>query len=657
MTWEAEEMTGEELRWQRYKRYNATQKGKGRRPIYVPKPFVGVDGEGGNVGGEHIYPLLRAGESTIVNRKGLTLYQALGFLANLNRDFTYVAYFFDYDVTMMVKHMRTERLERLLNPELRTVERRGKTIRLPLDYDDYQLDYLPRKYFRVREKGGDWRTINDVGTFFQCSFVKALELWEIGTTEQRKAIAKGKEQRSTFGELSKETEDYNELECKLLAQLMETFREVQKYRPQRWQGPGELATAVLKAHRVPRTKEYDIPAAVLEGAQSSYYGGRFEVAATGLIPGPITQLDINSAYPHAMTYLPCLVHGQWTEQPLLPKEALYLAFGHFLARYKERPAFMGLPVRRDNGTIMWPASGRGWYWSWEIEAARDWQAFIPEQVWKYQTSCQCKPFDFVPAMYEERLRLGKDRRGYAAKLQINSLYGKLCQSVGKPAYANPIWASLITAHCRAKVYAMARWAEKLGHKPLMIATDGLFLQGDPQTMWEGNKELGGWSIAQHDWLFIVQPGLYWTTDTYTKTRGVPLSVVLANKRKFYGEWDQWLQEQRDYPNLNPPPSVPLKLTGFIGARLAMARGKPETMGKWVEETRNVSFEWHNKRTERPYQWHDTWVEHGICRGDPKRESMPYSRDIGRWRDSLKLEDSFGQEDWPDWAPYVLSGEG
>lgn len=72
-----------------------------RRNPQLRKPFCGVDGEGGNFPSGHEYMLLRAGEFALETGKPLTSIECLGFLADLPKDRIYVAYFFDYDVTMI----------------------------------------------------------------------------------------------------------------------------------------------------------------------------------------------------------------------------------------------------------------------------------------------------------------------------------------------------------------------------------------------------------------------------------------------------------------------------------------------------------------------------------------------------------------------------
>src|SRR5215472_7580485 len=191
-------------------------------------PFIGVDGEGGNVpeegtlfGTRHQYLSLRAGAELLETGHPLEFRECMSFLCEMPRYSIPVAFFFDYDVTMMLRTAPRDRAYRLLHPELRR-GRDGNV--LPVDIDEFQVDYLPHKEFRVRRRGTSrWTVISDVGQFFQSSFLTALEKWDVGTPEEREFIRKGKSMRADFAELTDETRAYNALECLLLEQLMTDF--------------------------------------------------------------------------------------------------------------------------------------------------------------------------------------------------------------------------------------------------------------------------------------------------------------------------------------------------------------------------------------------------------------------------------------------------
>lgn len=688
--------------------------GKGRKEgtetrRVLDSSFVGVDGEGGNIEtGYHAYFLLSAGRRKIVpsgSAARLTTRECLDFLSRLQSDKCYVAYFFDYDVTKICEDLPWSKLNRLVHRSLRL--RTDGLGTFPVDYENFQLDYLPRKEFKVRRQipSGDpntiqwspWITINDVGSFFQCRFVEALEKWDVGTEEERAAIERGKEARGSFdySEIEDITE-YNQLEIRLLQLLMEKFRKACKrtgYVPSRWQGPGLLAEAMLRAHRVPPTKEVaflhdEKYSGVLEYAANAFYGGRPEISAVGPVNRPVWQYDINSAYPSAMRYVPCLRHGEWTYTETVDIEDLDFPTGQLGERYAlclgdfgprvrakpsvsssraRRPLYFGLPFRGPDGTITYPAHGRGWYWSFEINASIH-QRFDVSGAWIYRRTCVCAPLAFVDSVYSERIRIGKDAAGVVLKLGLNSLYGKTVQSVGKPKYSNSIWGSFITAMCRTQVqyfiHSSPVCKDNAGHwcgeDVIMIATDAVFSLTE-RTDIVCNESLGGWSVEHHKrGMFLVQPGLYFgSSGKRAKTRGVPREVITDAEQEFRANFDTLAStgtlESGD---------VRVRQQIFCGIRYSLHRRNTKLLGQWIdfneggEPGKVVKFDWASKRawypTLSPVQDGRSYIQTFPQEGSRGMSTVPYSRNIGGLlnRDESRL--AFA--DNPDWAVTLEVGE-
>ena len=335
-------------------------------------------------------------------------------------------------------------------------------------------------------------------------------------------------------------------------------------------------------------------------ANQAYHGGRFEVSHLGLLNGPIYEYDLRSAYPAAMLDLPCPLHTRWEHKPRghrLPTSGIYLAkvsFSH------PDGLWCGLPFRH-NGALFWPFQGTGWYWSIEIEAARRFLGakIIVHELWIARRECDCRPFDWVREVYEERRRIGSDTRGYPLKLGVNSLYGKMAQRCGRGPYHDAVSAGLITALTRARLL------EPLGRDPeavVMLATDAVFSRR-PLALDVG-QGLGQWEC--HEWpdLFIAQPGVYWSPSKLSKlvkSRGAPRSVIGEAAPRFVELWNEWhdLLRQPGARKLilaeRQIPSVPVTVRVFNGCRIALHRGKPWLAGKWEDVQRCESFEWRTKR--------------------------------------------------------------
>jgi hypothetical protein len=603
------------------------------------RPFMGVDGEGGGTDelGRQNYFLMAAVAGTseaYVRHAGgeaLTVSDCIESLLGLPAEPILVGYGIGYDVTQILRGIKEPRLRQILNPP------QGRNGPCYTYWGDYAIIYQQGQYFRVARLDrtepkpvilrGSSRTVYETLGFFQCSFVKAIIDWNIGDEAGRALIAKNKNRRDEFSELTDEIVGYCVLECHYLAMLMTQFREVctaAGILPERWSGAGWLASALLKKHGVPKrpltaresaalaeqkpakrpkTKESRRPERDKEfeiAANKAYHGGRFEVSAIGPIPGPIYKYDIRSAYPAAMPHLPCPQHTRWEHRPRakrLPESGFYLAKISF--SHPDGP-WCGLPFWL-KPTLFWPLQGTGWYWSPEIEGAQRYLRadVVVRDLWVARCDCSCRSFDWVNGLYEERRRIGSDTRGYPLKLGLNSLYGKTAQRCGRGPYHDVVSAGLITAVTRARLLEAL---SQNPHSVVMLATDAVFSRERlPLDIGEG---LGQWEEKVWPDLFIAQPGVYWSPsklDESVKSRGAPRSVIGKAAPRFQEVFAEWLAlmhrpgamdrllEERHIP------TVPVTVRVFYGCRLALARGKSWLAGKWGDETRTVRFEWKTKR--------------------------------------------------------------
>jgi hypothetical protein len=625
----------------------------------TPRRFCGVDGEGGQAGllpvQDHHYYLLRAGEFVLETGEPLSWVECLKFLAELPTDRIWVSYFFDYDVTMMLRDAPEERVRRLLDTDCRRIP--GKPCSsFPVDIGRFQVDYLPHKEFRVRQWIGPgpkdysaWVIIHDTGTFFQSSFVLALTKWFADEPQLKPVIdqiAEGKNQRNNFGAVTEYEREYNRLEIAMLERLMEKFRDLCSeldMRPLKWQGPGNLVSAVFRREKLPRNNQvklFDTHPELIRMANAAYYGGRFEVSTFGDIEGTVYQYDINSAYANTYRNLPCLLHGSWTRVgPGKFGQRGRIRVLDVTFRHDSKFHWGSLPVRTPKGTLIFPRVGRGFYWSPELDNAARYGVHVESHGgWEYRQTCECRYFGFVDDMYAARARIGKDVRGLPLKIVLASTYGKLAQSVGCAPYSNPIWSGLIVSTVRAQL-ADAALRNQRGCDVLMLATDGVFSRS-PIDLPIGER-LGEWDYKEHDGMFIVQSGVYFLPGEdktkVTKTRGVPQSKVIASEDEFRQVWSRYLAG-------GSLEAVPVHLRNFIGLRLAIARNSfGTTAGQWVPQKKSISFDWNSKRT-KPHRVGSAIVTEMIP-GSPQLTSVPYDRIIGGIRARERLE----YADTPDWG--------
>lgn len=597
------------------------------------KRFIGCDGEGAgkDLQGRQHYMLFRMGDRELWTGKPLLTLEILQFILSAPADDYYVGFSFGYDVTMILRDLPDDKLKDLIERKYQ----HSDTV-----WNGFGLNYLHKNYLRVsriasgpgkpKSVPGSGRTIYETFGFFQKSFVVSATDFGAGIAEERAMIAATKDQRGkddwTIGTLER---DYCAVECRMLGEMMETFRAncinirtdklPKGLRPRTWNGAGKLASATHKAYGTLRAADLvahrpggvGTPPEVLAMAQTAYYGGRFEVTRIGRVPGPIYEYDLNSAYPSAMLRLPCLLHGEWRKVSpawlrAAPPEALWLAsfrFRHTVPAGGVANLY-GLPVRQDRqpepknaGRLFWPNEGNGVYWSPEYQAARKLgceATFHKTGGWAFETKCDCQPFAWVSELYAERKRLGSQTAGYPLKLAINALYGQLARRVGdNPPYANLIWAGLITALTRARMIdAAALDPDAIA----MIATDGL-LSTRKLELPIGDA-LGEWETKRYDdGVFIAQPGIYWgdrpTDDAKRRQKSRGISLAFFGRpgvtERFESAWQDFRDADRAAGKGGVavfPPVVPLHVDLFIGTKLAVSRGKPQTSGRWITAVDN-----------------------------------------------------------------------
>ncbi len=598
--------------------------------------FIGVDGEGWtDKSGQHHYITFTVGENTLYTGEPLKMLDVFEFLTAhpVEKNLYYVSYFFDYDVTMILRE-----LAQASPDEARSLFNNYE--QHYLWYRHYGINYIPKKHFTLKRWTEDNTekpiTVHDVQGFYQCSFVDALNKYEIGTKKQRDKIASMKALRGEFTPaMIKKIISYSELECELLAELVADIRDRGEQvciNPSPYEGPGPMAGRALKNYIGGAGWDYDkelVPQTVMSMAAKAYYGGRFEICAHGPVKQPVFQYDINSAYPAAMLQMPCLRHGKWKKGI---HSDLYLA--HISWKYggkKRTGAAMPFPVRTKQGAIVFPESGEGWYWSAEIELAKkDSHVIKIKSAYSYIKNCDCSPpFHWIQNLYDERQLMEKKKKGTGIilKLVLNTLYGKTVQSRPKLGrWNNMIYGSLITSLTRAKIFEVNL------HTPvLMFATDAVFtLKPIPKHfIYDG---LGGFDLAaKYNQLTIFQPGIYFSHgEAKFKTRGVPKKTFREYAKKLEAislKWDEGLE---------------IELINHLSMRLGLHFGGEHIndIGNWIRSPRFACASPELKRIPKKIKRNGityTAPYHGPMKTVPWTESVRLRQDELKLFDDLLLE--------------------
>lgn len=463
---------------------------------------IGVDGEGE----DGRYTLLaacddRGFERYIEDREGLDTERCLRFLTSLPPKPFVFGFAFSYDVNMI--------LCSLTHDELFTLAQWGRIF-----WRDWRIAHVPGKALTITHRSSKRTCIVwDLYPWIQSSFVKMLEDFNLADTATLERISSMKDQRSDFSEVPMELiRTYCLEECQLLSKAVKMLLDLilaSGYKTSVFYSPGSLSAAVMKAHKVNDYRLEGEGGVLAEALEEAYVGARAEVAQVGPIEGPLYESDINSAYPAAISELPCFAHGVWRKyrrgRPITDTTLIRV-------KWKTKPNVLWgpFPVRPRVGSLRFPTSGEAWIWGREARIGETvCKEFEILGGWEWVQKCDHKPFAFVAQIYDRRRQL-KDEGSpleYVFKLILNSIYGKIAQrpyGSAEPMWRYMPWAGLITSGVRA---ILMEQICAVGQSHVILAATDCLITDKPLKVPVG-PELGAWSVHEYEELFIAGPGFY-----------------------------------------------------------------------------------------------------------------------------------------------------
>lgn len=610
---------------QRQARYRNSE--KHHRNSTRKRPFIMWDGEGITVDdGSHLYTSFASSAGTrIQDDNGLRTREIFRVLLEskaAHPDAINVVYGASYDFNMWLSDLSEDHLNRLYEQQ-------------SIYWQTYRLAWRRGKSFRVTDReSGLSITIYDVVSFFQCPFVKACDDYLGEQFYKRDLVVASKAVRGTFTVEDQATVDeYNDAELvngvMLMNELRERLHKVGLH-PSRWDGPGAIATALLKRENIQNAMATP-PGSVMRAARFGYSGGRFEVIRCGNVSGKAYEYDINSAYPSALRYVPNLNRGKWIHSSESELPDLFTTFGIYRVSWRGRDVNLRLPqpffARAADGSVSYPHYVTGWYWAPEITTAVEYvkryggELIIHEGYEFIEDDPDDKPFAFVEPMYRKRQALKKagDGAHVGLKLGLNSLYGKTCQRVGAfydekkgtwkvPPFHQLEWAGFVTSHCRASVLMAA--LEDLS-SIIAFETDALFSM-KPLNVKTGSY-LGEWEYTEFDHLCYVQSGFYFGEvdgKPFAKTRGVDRGTMTFED----------VREKLSRENINER-YADAQLTRFVGLGIARQLRDFSRWRRWETSPKKIMLDPQGKRVHEqceecdgngltPNRWHYTYPPFG-----------------------------------------------
>ena len=597
-----------------------------KRPPAMEREFIAWDCEGYSPDNLDYVPqeICLFGNSNLeyITGEGIPTKDCLKLICEtgrMNPTAMHVAFAFGYDVNMICRDIPKFLLLKLFAGEV-------------IFWEDYRIEYIPKKWFQVTQMFGVRTTvrIQDVFSFFGCSFVAALSSWDVCNADELAFIAAGKAQRSTFtlDALDETILPYWSSEIVLLRTLCERLRSVLHsggFDIQDWYGPGCIANYVFKQRGMKQCMDRELPDEILSASQFAYAGGRFELLRAGLYDGDVYTADINSAYPYAMSLMPNLARGYWHFTTSID-EIAETARGYFNSFSGQRcngprmamvdctyelgkgarnhDSQVGWPYpgvhRNKLGQILYPFRNSTWMHLPEFSVIQHLSDTEPNAfaelaihgAWIFYDDGSY-PFDWVSELYSQRAawkRAGNPAQ-LAAKLAINSLYGKMAQRVGGKDGKIPTWHQLeyaghITSHCRAQVWlAGERWQ----HGVFAFETDGVFSTTPFPGLSTGEGDgLGQWKVEHYTGVLYLQSGVYWLRDENgdwkpPKARGVPRAQLRIEEAMTCLDT-----------------GLPLQVESYTFAGFNVAsKQRNKKWRTWVTEPKEFSFGGTGKRNHLP----------------------------------------------------------
>jgi hypothetical protein len=423
--------------------------------------------------------------------EGLTSKALLDFLYQNAKQYNFF-FRIDYDVNMILYDVEKEKIIELF--EKNETEIFG-----------YKIKYFRHKIFSINNK-----KFYDVANFFQTSLINTIEILKINLTDKEKkflALMKAKRGAFSIKDRNKIIE-YSLLENQLGLKIVNKIYDLI---------PDELKTYALYGSSAIAQKflKGKIKSNILFNTsifENCYFGGRMEVLKIGTFNN-VYKYDINSAYPNVIKELREPINYEikkYSGEKIIDTNIYELEFNH------NKPNEIGcFPIRLKSGYLVFPKSGKGFYFGCEVKEAIKRKVNINIlNVCEVKLGKKIFANNEIEKMYKLRLKYKEqnDLRNLIYKILLNSIYGKFAQTVGKAQYQNIYLAGYITAKVRSELLKATIGKD---NDIIFFATDGILSK--TKLKLPINKDIGNWEEIFIKRAEVIQAGVYRLIDKVGKS--------------------------------------------------------------------------------------------------------------------------------------------
>ena len=399
-----------------------------------------------------------------------------------------------------------------------------------IEYNDFKITYLPKKFFAIQDKDRNRYYFYDMFNFLDVSLNKASKKFlhdeKISTIDANKLNTDSQYWIDNEKEIIRYCIKDAELTKRLADYFWNIIYEKLNFYPKSPMSKGKLSEEYfLHTCKIPVINSIDEK--IIRTGYSSFYGGRFELLKRGYMDKCYCY-DIKSAYPSEIANLPNFTYGKWQKVDKVNPDS-YTGFYKCKVFSMEKD-FSPFKIKLDNQLNIYP-NGKNTQFLTKMEIDFYSQQF-PNSAISVEYGYEWFPNKLIfPFKSEiERLYQWKDTEKdddikYCVKIILNSLYGKFIQVSGSENITgrlfNPLYASLITSGCRVKILKLAL------QKPetiISFSTDSV-ISAEPLTV-PNNPTLGQFQKDFEGWGVFIMSDVYnlWNdTKVKSKLRGFSIA--------------------------------------------------------------------------------------------------------------------------------------